>query len=302
MGRPGCEDRRKSRPLHGEMLVRTSRPWRPNEHSMTTRRDFLRHSSFGAAGLLLGPARLGLLARCAGPPNVEGGLRVVTLRGKPRERGRIHGESLKEEIRQASERLREEFRPPVGTGVSDHVARFVADTAFQHAIEKWTPDLLEEVKGIAEASGLPFETVFAMQLPDEQWWYSGNARIRTLPEDAEKRATEEGSECSVVGASRSAGAPALVGQNLDLPSSWAGGRVVLRFRDNESDLESLVVTDPGFVGMNRMRNVLPSSESQKPSTFTAWQPSHANWPSTATSVNGFAAFGVSTPNVTSTKS
>lgn len=221
---------------------------------MTTRRDFLRYSTLGAAGLCLGPAHLGLLGKYASLYAGERNLQVLVLKGKPRERGRIHGESLKERILEASERLRTEFHPPLGTNVSDHVAKFIADTAFRGAIEKWTPNLLEEIKGIAEATGLPFDIVFAMQLPDEQWWYTGNARIRNLRENADERTPDKEGKCTVVGASRTTQGPAIVGQNLDLPSSWQGDRVILRVRHDSSELESLVVTDPGFVGANGINN------------------------------------------------
>src|SRR5689334_9868092 len=55
--------------------------------------------------------------------------------------------------------------------------------------------------------------------------------------------------------------------------------------------------------MNRMRNTLPSDESQKPSTDFRSAPSALeNEPVTVASRNGFRASGLSTRTVTSTKS
>ena len=47
------------------------------------------------------------------------------------------------------------------------VERFIADTNFQPAIEKWVPGMLDEVRGIAEGAELPFEEIYVFQLADE---------------------------------------------------------------------------------------------------------------------------------------
>jgi hypothetical protein len=215
---------------------------------MTTRRDFLRYTTLGAAGLCLSPTRLAVLAQVASQQSDAPHFDVVTLAGKPRERGRIHGESLRAKIHEVYERRLGEFRLPDGTTGREGIAKFVADTAFDEAIKRWTPELWEETKGIAEGAAVPFETAYAMQLVDEQWWYSMNAALRA------SREKEEGNKCTVAGASKTAGGPAIVAQNLDLPPSSHGATVVLRIRPEDSDLESLVVTDAGMIGANGINN------------------------------------------------
>ena len=53
-----------------------------------------------------------------------------------------------------------------------HVAGLLAATRFVPAIEASTPELLEEVRGIAEGAGVSFERILAYNLMDEEWWYS----------------------------------------------------------------------------------------------------------------------------------
>ena len=215
---------------------------------MTTRRDFLRYTTLGAAGLCLGPTRLAALAQVTSQQSDAQQFEVVTLAGTPRERGRIHGESLRAKIHEVYERRMGEFRLPDGKTGRAAIAKFVADTAFEQAMKRWTPELLEETKGIAEGAGVPFETAYAMQLIDEQWWYSMNAALRA------SREKEEGNKCTVAGASKTAHGPAIVAQNLDLPPSSYGATIVLRIRTEDSDLESLVVTDAGMIGANGINN------------------------------------------------
>lgn len=221
---------------------------------MTTRREFLRYSTLGAAGLCLGPGPLEVFCRATDLKTVAPPFPVLTLHGTPRMRGLIHGEALKDRIIETFERRQRALRPPDGLSVPDYLAKFVAETSFEEAIGRWTPDLLEEVRGIAEATGLPFDTVFAMQLPDEIWWYQGNARIRALQEQPEKTTADPKDKCTVAGASKTGASPAVVGQNLDLPFSWGGAGVVLRIRHQGADLESLVFSDAGFIAANGINN------------------------------------------------
>ena len=92
---------------------------------MITRRDFLRYSTACTTGLCLAPAQLELLATSAGTRRADRKPRVLVLDGRPRERGRIHGENFKDRILERAEQLRTEFRPPVGTDVSDYLAKFM---------------------------------------------------------------------------------------------------------------------------------------------------------------------------------
>jgi isopenicillin-N N-acyltransferase-like protein len=87
-------------------------------------------------------------------------IRVVDLAGSPRERGRAHGETLRGEIGELHGAFvglmaaPEEGAPPVPEAEMVAYARrhepFVAAAA---------PDLLEEMRGIAEGANLPFDAI-----------------------------------------------------------------------------------------------------------------------------------------------
>lgn len=115
------------------------------------------------------------------------------------------------------------------------IKNFLAETSFTPAIKKWTPDLLDEVRGIAEGSGQPFETVFAFQLGDEIWVF------------LEKRAANR---CSAMGVAKSGSHPAYIAQNMDLEAFRDGFQVVLHIAGNESIPEQFVFTSAGLIGVN----------------------------------------------------
>src|SRR5437763_1390479 len=79
--------------------------------------------------------------------------------GEPRERGRQHGEQAREQIAASIEFYRREFEQRTGLGwdeVRSRTPRWVP------LIEAYHPDALEEVRGIAEASGFGFEEILAL--------------------------------------------------------------------------------------------------------------------------------------------
>lgn len=92
--------------------------------------------------------------------------------GSGRERGRAHGEELRPRIEAALARWDEDAARRSGRTAREHVAAFLAGTSFAAACERHTPDLLDEVRGIAEGSGARFERILAYNLMDEEWWWS----------------------------------------------------------------------------------------------------------------------------------
>src|SRR6185503_16969789 len=51
-------------------------------------------------------------------------------------------------------------------------------TGFLAAIERHTPDLLAEVRGIADGSNVAFDRTLALNLMDEEWWLTAPAEPR----------------------------------------------------------------------------------------------------------------------------
>jgi len=164
-------------------------------------------------------------------------LRILDLSGTPRERGLQHGAQCKEDIARLLPLWKEELRIESKMDPDTLIRDFLAQTDFIPAIQRWTPELLEEVRGIAEGSGQPFDVVFALQLLDEIWVY------------IDQRA---GHHCTGLGVAARQGRPAIVAQNLDLESFRDRYQVVLRVAPTASAPEQLIFTSPGLIAANGM--------------------------------------------------
>jgi isopenicillin-N N-acyltransferase like protein len=171
-------------------------------------------------------------------------LHVLVLDGSPRQRGRQHGEELRQMIGEHLDLFRENIRQDTGLDAQVYFDRFLADTNFLPAIEKYAPDLLDEVRGIAEGSQRNFDEVFARQLSDEDPWYRQVIKYgRPLPIE----------HCSSLGTCEKATGPNLIAQNMDSPGYYDGFQLLLKIREQESDVESLIFTVAGklsLAGMN----------------------------------------------------
>src|SRR5262249_2509735 len=122
----------------------------------------------------------------------------------------------------------------------EFIRRFLAGTDYLPSIKKWTPDLLEEVRGITEGSGIAFETVLTFQLVDE-YWANGGAIARE--------------HCSGLGITGEGDRPTYVAPNMALEGFRGGFKVVLHVkRPGPVGLESFVFTCPGLVAMNGMNS------------------------------------------------
>src|SRR5262249_51986259 len=164
--------------------------------------------------------------------------------GTPRDRGRKHGEQMRDEIRKLLGLWKADLASNlkawgVRTGVEDFIGRFVKKTEYRRAMKKWTPDLADEVEGIADGAGVDRDTIFAFQLLDELW-VNGEGVAR------------EG--CSSLGFGRAGKQPSYVAQNMDLDTFYDGFQLVLHVKHEDSDLESFVLTAPGLIGLNGVNN------------------------------------------------
>jgi len=181
-----------------------------------------------------------------GPSGPSKGLRFLLLEGTPRERGRIHGETLRSEI----EHMISYFNDMVVEGGEEPDAfrrRIVHQAGFLDACQRWTPHVVEEIRGIADGSGEDFETIFAWNLLDEAEWYL-NGHTWTTSEVA------EASRCSVFGVPRDGEHPAIVAQNADMGPTFDGYQTICHVRHAGSDLEELLLTLPGVTGVYGMSN------------------------------------------------
>jgi isopenicillin-N N-acyltransferase like protein len=167
-------------------------------------------------------------------------LRVVDIdSGTPYHQGLVHGRALKGEIRELVKRWKQALEKTYGVPADDFIAAFLKKTDFKPAIARWTPGLLDEVRGIADAAGIDFDTMYVYQLIDEQWAIGPDV----MP-----------AKCTTIAAGKRAGNPAFVAQTLDIPEFYDGYQTVLRIKDDKEDLETLVFTIPGVIAANGLNN------------------------------------------------
>jgi predicted choloylglycine hydrolase len=165
-------------------------------------------------------------------------LKVLVLEGTPHNRGLVHGRAMKDQIHEVVRLWKAALADAFKMDAEVFIRRFVCQTDFVSAIKKWTPDVLEEIRGLAEGAGTDFNTMFVLQLPDECFVH-GDAIA--------------GNRCSSLGFSKSAGGPSCVAQNMDVPSFADGFQLVLHVKEQDSS-EAFVLTQAGCIGLNGMNN------------------------------------------------
>lgn len=158
---------------------------------------------------------------------------IVDCRGGGRDRGRAHGEALRAQIGALLERWDAGVAARLGRPPAALVSELVSATGFVDAIRRGTPDLLEEVHGIAEAAGVAFDRILALNLMDEEWWLTAPGE----PRDA----------CSLLAVAGRDGNPPVLAQNMDLPELMDGAQAILRW-DGDAGT-SVVLTAAGMIGL-----------------------------------------------------
>ena len=177
-------------------------------------------------------------------------LPIVTLTGSALERGRAHGAALRPLIQTHVARWLDWLGANTGEDPRAYVAALVSQTNFRPVIERWTPGLLEEVRGIAEGAGVDEALIFGLQLPDEEWWFRLDRQL------AGARAGAVGEACSSVGVRPAAGHTPLTAQNMDMPDYMDGLQTVLHLRpsggapEGEPEPDAYVFTVAGLIALN----------------------------------------------------
>ncbi len=89
---------------------------------------------------------------------------VLDVSGDGRTRGRSHGEAFRTLIHEHLERWRAQQLRGTGLDVAASLQRLFAETDVLPAIRRWTPDLLEEVRGVVTLGCLIKELTAAPSL------------------------------------------------------------------------------------------------------------------------------------------
>ncbi len=165
----------------------------------------------------------------------------VTLDAEtPYGRGFQHGAALKYVIHKGIAQWKQWTNEFLGKQDTDiEIAELIHDTDFLDGIRKHTPELYEELKGIAKGAEVDFNTLYAFQMFDEFMLYSSE-KYRLA-------------HCSGLGVHSREDKPNVLGQNNDLPPYDDGTHTVLRIK-YPGGHEAIVFTWAGCVGQNGVNN------------------------------------------------
>ena len=177
-------------------------------------------------------------------------LPLIELSGSPYERGRLYGDFSKSSIVNMVKSWRIELGEfcsntgasyPINPDV--YLNEFFTQTDYIKSIEKWTPDLLDEVRGIADGSGQTFESILGLQLIDEEWVF-GLRRQLARPT----------TKCTAFGLASQFNGISYAGQNMDTGSYFDGSQVLLRVMPTETSPEALIFSVAGNMGLNGLNS------------------------------------------------
>ena len=166
-------------------------------------------------------------------------IQPISLKGTAYQRGLGHGETLRAKIQELVRVWQAELSAGFELDAGQVIHRFLQRTDFVSAIQKWTPDLLDEVRGIADGCGLSFDTILAFQLLDELW-ANGDLIV--------------GEHCTAIGFPATAEEPAYLAETLDVETFRDGFQVVLHITDADSGMEAFVASSAGLIGFNGINN------------------------------------------------
>jgi isopenicillin-N N-acyltransferase like protein len=175
--------------------------------------------------------------RSLGRERTPAPLRRLRVGGSPKQRGLSIGRALKNEIAAHMADLHASLAGAAGGDVRGYLADMLGETDFKRAIHACAPDLLEEVEGIAEGSGLASDDIYALQLLDEEWAY----RVR-------RASARELNKCSSL-AIAEPGGPTWIGQNMDLGDYTDGHQVLLELEADGAAPAARVFSTAGMIGL-----------------------------------------------------
>jgi predicted choloylglycine hydrolase len=170
------------------------------------------------------------------------GIKLLDLVGTPYERGFVLGKTLRPMVIETVDRWKYRLGVQYRMDADALIKQFLDNTNFIEAIDKRGSHLIDEVKGISDGAAIDFDTIFALQCMDEQWWW--------FPESTKQQ--EVG--CSAIGYYRKGETSAFLAQNMDIPNIFQGLEVLLHIKHPESQVESLVYTFAGMIALCGLNN------------------------------------------------
>jgi isopenicillin-N N-acyltransferase like protein len=166
---------------------------------------------------------------------------ILVVEGTPRQRGRIYGEALRNRIHELIGKFWEEICQSVHLTQKEIITGWLAETSYLESVKRWTPQLLDEVRGVGEGAGLDFDTVFSWQLLDELGWYADLFSAR--------KAVASGiGQCSTLGVFGEGDQPTRLAQNWDSMTILGEYLTLLHVKEPSTGLETFVITSSGRIG------------------------------------------------------
>lgn len=159
----------------------------------------------------------------------------ISLTGTPHQRGETHGEEARDLIAAVLDAWMQSLAP--STDPAAFIAALVNNTGFLNAAEADTPELVEEVRGIAAGANQSFETMFAWQLVDEAWWYLAEQNGDFSPLE----------KCSALAINHNGSG--ILAQTQDLDRHFDHAHVMLRTTEPDG-MEILSPSIAGLLGLN----------------------------------------------------
>jgi isopenicillin-N N-acyltransferase-like protein len=174
-----------------------------------------------------------------GRSTIPRGTLVVRIEGSGRQRGEAYGEQARALVHESVERWTDLVARQVPFPIDRYVGELVEKAGFVSTAARLAPDLVDEIEGIAAASGADRQLVLALNLLDEDWWF--RARLGPPWEDE---------HCSAFAVRPATGQPALLGQNMDL-RGLDGLQVLLDIRPAKGP-RVLAPTYAGMIATNAL--------------------------------------------------
>ena len=175
--------------------------------------------------------------------------------GSSYQRGKIHGETLKKQINTMIDSFKA-YACDLGYTSFDLLVKDILDnTNFLSTAKKWMPDVIEEIKGIADGTGIGFNIMFVIQLIDELRWYIEH-RIRKdywrkLQDESMKTISQL---CSALGVFDHTQNYPIIAQTADNTPMWVGLETLIHAKDPESSMEWYYASYPGLIGLYGLNN------------------------------------------------
>lgn len=164
-------------------------------------------------------------------------IREVNFSGSGYELGLQHGKLLKTEIGELVEKMKQNTATNLNKDAEQVLKDFHSYANFNESIKKYTPDLYEEIRGIAEGSGQALNDIMVLNLLDEFWVYINNVNNH---------------HCSGIGIPSINGSTSYIAQNMDIEKYTDGYQILMRLERTDARPEQLILTHPGLIGLNGM--------------------------------------------------